>query len=344
MWKGILKGVSYLAKDEDGRKILATILVTFFVLLLLPILFTVYILSSPITLLKEVITNPKMLAIILEFKSEYQNIMPGSGGGLYGWPLSTDYPIDKDDPTNLFGMRLHPIWGDYRLHTGIDIQAPNGSDCFAIGAGKVIRTGDSGGWGYVIELDLGKNKTGQTLTATYCHLTPGSIKVNVGDSVTRGQQIALTGTTGTTEGGHIHFEMKEDGVYCDPLKYIGMGGDFGDLDLFYRCIEAEAGGEPYNGKIAVAQCIIYTSQRKGISLDEVITAPNQYSCVSDGNIYKVTVSDDSKKAGDEALAGKRALEEGTEYFINYKWAEVTWWHLTLKPTGKIGDHSFYASW
>jgi len=343
MLKAILKAAAYLAKDENGRKVLVTILVTLFVLIILPVLFTVYILTSPITLLKEVITNPEMLVIILDFKSEYQHLISGSGG-LYGWPVSTDYPINKDDPTNLYGWRIHPIHGDLRFHSGVDIQAPNDSDCFAIGNGTVIRSGDAGGWGYVVELDLGKNKAGQTLTATYCHLNPAGTKVKVGDVVKRGQLIGLTGTTGTTQGGHIHFEMKEDGEYCDPLKYIGMGGDFGDLDLFYRCVEAEAGGEPYDGKVAVAQCIIYTSQRKGISLDEVITAQGQYSCVSDGRIYEITVSEDAKRAADEALAGKRVLEEGTEYFINYKWAEVTWWHQTLKPTGIIGNHSFYASW
>lgn len=337
--------LSSAIKNEDMRKIIIGAIVSFLALILVLVLFVVYILTSPITMLKEFVTNPEILEAILSFKTEYQYLIGGSGGGIYRWPLSEEYPIDESDPTNLFGERVHPIYGDLRFHAGVDIQAPDGSDCFAIGEGQVIQTGDAGGWGYTVQLSLGQNKQGQTITCTYCHLTPGSISVNMGDKVKEGQVIAKTGSTGSTQGGHIHFEMKEDGVYCDPLKYIGMKNqNYGDKELFYRCVEAESGGEPYEGRIAVAQCIIYTSQRKGISLDEVITAPDQYSCVSDGRIYEITPSAETIAAADEALGGKRVLEEGTEYFINYKWAEVTWWHRTLKETGTIGDHTFYKSW
>jgi hypothetical protein len=333
-------------KDEGLRNTIIGVATAVIATIMLLILFVVYILTTPITMLTELVKNPDILGVILSFKTEYQYLVGGSGGsGIYRWPLSEEYPIDESDPTNLFGERIHPIYGDLRFHSGVDIQAPDGSDCYAIGDGLVVQTGDSGGWGYTIQLNLGKNKQGQTITCTYCHLTPGSFLVNMGDTVKRGQIIAKTGCTGSTQGGHIHFEMKEDGVYCDPLKYISLkGGNYGDKELFYRCVEAESGGEPYEGRIAVAQCIIYTSQRKGISLDEVITAPDQYSCVSDGRIYEKTPSAETIAAADEALAGKRVLEEGTEYFINYKWAEVTWWHRTLKETGTIGDHTFYKSW
>ncbi|AFA47937.1 peptidoglycan DD-metalloendopeptidase family protein [Acetobacterium woodii] len=331
-------------KDDNLRNVIIGAIVSVVTIIMILILFVVYILTAPIALLNELVTNPEMLATILSFKSEYQYLIAGSGG-IYGWPLSEEYPIDESDPTNLFGTRVHPIYGDVRFHSGVDIQAPNGSECYAIGNGTVIQTGDSGGWGYIVELDLGKNSRGQTITCKYCHLTPGSINVKIGDPVKRGQVLALTGCTGNTQGGHIHFEMKEDGEYCDPLKYISIGGgNYGDLDLFYHCVEAEAGGEPYEGKIAVAQCIIYSSQRKGVSLDDAITAQGQYSCVSDGRIYDVSPSAESIKAADEALAGKRVLEEGTEYFINYKTAEISWWHQTLKLTGTIGNHTFYKSW
>lgn len=342
MVKWAAKGVAFLTKDEKGRKILLGFIIGFLMLILVPVLFTVYILTTPITMLTELITNPDMLEIVLDFKSEYGFLMNKSGG-LYGWPIPEDYPIDESDSTNLFGWRIHPIFGDYRFHSGVDIQAPNGTDCYAIGAGTVIATGDSGGWGYIVQLDLGTNSSGQTLTCKYCHLTADSIKVNVGDTVTRGQLLALTGTTGSTQGGHIHFEMMEDGVYCDPLKYISIGGNYGDLDLFYRCVEAEAGNQSYQGKLAVAQCMVYTSQRKGITLDEVITAEGQYSCYSNRSIFEVTPSTETIAAADAALAGEMALEYGTEYYINYKIAEITWWHQTLTCTGTIGDHTFYKS-
>lgn len=342
MLKWAAKAALYLTKDEKGRKVLIGFVVGFFVMLILPVLITVYILTTSITNLTSLITDADMLKVILDFKSEYSYLIH-KGGGLYGWPIPEEYEVDKSDETNLFGWRIHPIYGDNRLHTGVDIQAPNGTECYAIGAGTVIATGDSGGWGYIVQLDLGKNSAGQTLTCKYCHLTAGSIKVKVGDTVTRGQLLALTGTTGQTQGGHIHFEMMEDGVYCDPLNYIGVGGDYGDLDLFYRCVEAEAGNQPHKGKVAVAQCMIYTSDRKGISLDEVIKAPGQYSCYSNGSIFEVTPSADTIAAADEALSGELALEYGTEYYINYKIAEVTWWHKTLIHTGTIGDHTFYKS-
>ncbi len=137
------------------------------------------------------------------------------------WPLPPEYPLDFSDVTNLFGERVHPIYGDVRTHTGIDIQAPNGTTIYAIGNATVVAAEEKGGWGNVIILELGTNKEGKLVTCMYCHLPYDGMKVTPGQTVSQGQELGITGETGTTQGGHLHFEIAEDGEQVDPLGYIG---------------------------------------------------------------------------------------------------------------------------
>lgn len=361
MWKGLLKGVTYLAKDEKGRKILVTILVTFFVLILLPILFTVYILSSPITLLKEVITNPEMLVIILEFKSEYQSILPGGSSGAYGAGGGDIVAValgEDGDPSNTGGEKYWSWYGfSYRdewcamfvswaadqcgyIESGIIPKfayVPTGAEWFqdkgqyqSRSSGYTPKAGD------IIFISWGGS-------GSFSHV--GIVESCDGTYVN-----TIEGNTGDTPGYYKirrnEFTINDPRItgYGTPSYPAGAGVAEGDLGWFMRCVEAEAGGEPYDGRVAVAQCIIYSSQRKAETFEQVITSPGQYSCVSDGRIFEAVPSADTIKACNEALAGKRILPEGTEYFINYEAAAVSWWHQTLNFMGKIGQHSFYAAW
>jgi len=164
---------------------------------------------------------PSLLHIILAIIAHF-NIFFGigkeQGSALYRWMLSYDYPLNRSDTTNLFGWRVHPIYGDMRYHNGIDVQAPDGTPIYAIGNGTIIgNTDENTGYGTWIKLEFEPN-----LVAYYCHLSV--VSVNLGDMVTKGQQLGLTGATGITQGGHIHFgiysKQGTDDTWVDPLLYI----------------------------------------------------------------------------------------------------------------------------
>lgn len=117
--------------------------------------------------------------------------------------------------TSYFGYRLHPVYGTWKLHTGIDIGAPKNARIVAAESGKVIfaRKYDGGGYGKYLQIDHGGG-----IVTLYGHCN--SIVVSEGQQVTRGQTIAYVGTTGTSTGYHLHFEVRKNGQYVDPLDYL----------------------------------------------------------------------------------------------------------------------------
>ena len=132
-------------------------------------------------------------------------------GGRMGWPSRSSNRI-----TDVFGMRLHPIYGIWKMHTGIDIGAWKDTDILSAADGKVIRTAYSNGYGNYVMIDHGGG-----VVTLYAHSS--KILVKVGDKVKRGDRIALVGTTGCSTGYHIHFEVRVNGVYQDPLEWVTPG-------------------------------------------------------------------------------------------------------------------------
>jgi len=263
----VAKVATVVAFDEKLRNVFLGILAGFFGLIILLVMLLVYILMSPITLLTEFADNPEILAEVLSFKAQYQYLMPQTahGSGQYAWPLDYEHKLNRDQEDNLFGYRVHPIYGDIRFHSGIDIQAPNGSNCYAIGDGMVIAAGPNGAWGNTIVINVGKAKDGKEIVAYYCHLEPGSFSLNSGDLVKRGQQIALTGATGQTQGGHIHFEIKADGEYADPMLYVSdsEATASGEIDL--------TTAEQVNAQItAYYDCAQQTSSGTTVTADRTV--------------------------------------------------------------------------
>jgi murein DD-endopeptidase MepM/ murein hydrolase activator NlpD len=122
--------------------------------------------------------------------------------GSFIWPASG--PI-----TDGFGMRLHPVTHQWRMHTGLDIGAPMGATIVASAAGRVIYSGWEGGYGNTIIIDHG----GQTSTL-YGHCS--QLFVSEGQDVARGQAIGAVGSTGVSTGPHLHFEIRVNGVAVDP--------------------------------------------------------------------------------------------------------------------------------
>ena len=120
-----------------------------------------------------------------------------------------------------FGMRLHPILKIRRMHPGIDIVVNTGTDVFASGDGKVVKVGRRGGYGLTIEIDHGFG-----YTSLYAHLS--EVKVKKGQTVKRGDLVALSGKSGSlATGPHLHYEVRHNGVLLNPRNFI-----FSDVRAF----------------------------------------------------------------------------------------------------------------
>lgn len=137
----------------------------------------------------------------LELKKKYV-------GGVMVWPAPNHYKI-----TSPFGFRIHPILKTKKQHTGIDIQVPSGSTIVAAQGGNVVYSDWLGGYGKTVMIDHG----GGILTL-YGHNS--SLLVKEGQAVNKGDKIALSGSTGLSTGPHLHFEVRENGKYVDPMKYV----------------------------------------------------------------------------------------------------------------------------
>ncbi len=130
-----------------------------------------------------------------------------TGTGIFIWPT------DSRTITSYFGWRIHPIFGDYRYHSGMDIAASAGTPVYAADSGTVILAQWYGGYGYCVVIDHGDG-----LSTLYGHNS--ELKVSVGDEVTQGQVIALCGSTGNSTGPHVHFEVRVNGVVTEPMDYL----------------------------------------------------------------------------------------------------------------------------
>ena len=127
-------------------------------------------------------------------------------GELY-WPVPGHHRI-----TSPFGYRIHPILKYRKLHTGVDIGAPNGTPVVSAAAGTVIASRFMGGYGNCIMIDHGGKVT------VYGHLS--SRAVSPGQSVSAGQTIGYVGSTGMSTGAHLHFEVRVNGAVQNPLNYL----------------------------------------------------------------------------------------------------------------------------
>jgi murein DD-endopeptidase MepM/ murein hydrolase activator NlpD len=112
-----------------------------------------------------------------------------------------------------FGMRLHPILNIYRKHEGIDIVNEVGTPIYASAEGVVEFTGRQGGYGITLEINHGFS-----LKTLYGHLS--KILVHDGQRVKRGELIARSGNTGLSNGPHLHYEVRVNGVAQNPTDYF----------------------------------------------------------------------------------------------------------------------------
>lgn len=127
----------------------------------------------------------------------------------FGWPVSnhtigTEYGVSG------------PYWSS-GYHTGIDFEVSSGTPVYSIGDGQVFDTGYSKAYGNFVEIYHGNN-----IYSYYAHAS--SVQVSIGQNVSKGQQIMLSGKTGNVTGAHLHFEIRTPGykyAYCvNPRPYL----------------------------------------------------------------------------------------------------------------------------
>ena len=122
------------------------------------------------------------------------------------------YPVRYAGVSSPFGNRYHPVLKRYILHTGVDLVAKY-VPLRAAKAGVVTFAGNMSGYGKIIII---KHDNGYE--TRYAHLSV--ISTNVGEHVNQGDLIGKTGNSGRTTGAHLHFEIRQNGVPKNPMKYL----------------------------------------------------------------------------------------------------------------------------
>lgn len=141
---------------------------------------------------------------LAENKEEFSTVIPAI------WPIDR---TKLKDVSSLYGMRVHPRYGYWKMHEGVDLSAPKGTPVYATGNGVVVRASWQRGYGELIELNHGFG-----YKTRYGHLS--KMYVSPGDSVTRGQVIGEVGNTGVSSGAHLHYEVRFRDKTVNPIHYF----------------------------------------------------------------------------------------------------------------------------
>lgn len=129
------------------------------------------------------------------------------------------YPINKHNSrmSSGFGYRFHPIYKALRMHTGVDIAAPQGTPVYATGNGRVTVADRSplgfSGYGIVCKIDHGFG-----YESLYAHMS--RLAVKPGQKVTRGDIVGYVGSTGASSGPHLHYEVLVNAKHVNPVYYF----------------------------------------------------------------------------------------------------------------------------
>jgi murein DD-endopeptidase MepM/ murein hydrolase activator NlpD len=144
---------------------------------------------------------------------------PKAAHGAYytldGAPIASEpfaMPLDFRRVSSPFGMRTHPVYGERRFHTGVDLAAPAGTPIYAAAAGVVEMAVNGHGYGKHVVL-----RHDDGYSTYYAHLSLFAGVLKVGQRIEQGQVIGYVGRTGTATGPHLHYEVRKDDHPVDPL-------------------------------------------------------------------------------------------------------------------------------
>ena len=122
-------------------------------------------------------------------------------------------PVKRGWITSRFGARIDPFTGKKKFHHGVDFTGRIGTQIYSAASGLITFSGIKSGYGNVVDV-----KHGNGFVTRYSHNKKNLVKV--GQTVTKGQAIALLGNTGRSTGPHVHFEVRKDGKAINPIKYL----------------------------------------------------------------------------------------------------------------------------
>lgn len=165
----------------------------------------------------------KLEELIARAEEAARQVNSGGGGGAPSTPGESQvigngqlaWPTTSTRVTSYFGWREVPVAGATAYHDAIDIGVASGSPVYAADSGRVITAayGYNGGRGVYVMIDHGNG-----MVTRYQHLS--TIYVSVGDTVSRGQNIAASGNTGASSGPHLDFAVYVNGSAVNPLNYL----------------------------------------------------------------------------------------------------------------------------
>lgn len=123
-------------------------------------------------------------------------------------------PVASYVLTSPFGMRMHPILGEYRMHNGVDMACPAMTPIYASRSGVVsVASYQADGAGNYVQLNHGDGYRSIYMHMTYYTVSPG-------EYVEQGQVIGYVGNTGLSKGDHLHFGISYNGQYVNPMEYL----------------------------------------------------------------------------------------------------------------------------
>ncbi len=145
-----------------------------------------------------------------------QKPTPGGPGSNVVDGVTWLMPINYTRFSSPFGWRIHPIYGDYRFHYGVDLSAPQGTPIYASRGGQVTTTAyEAGGAGYYVSINHLDGFATRYLHMTHYIVSPGQY-------VAAGQVIGYCGSTGGSTGPHLHFSVYYNGTAVNPAQYINI--------------------------------------------------------------------------------------------------------------------------
>ncbi|MFV1490688.1 M23 family metallopeptidase [Phaeobacter sp. JH72H1] len=207
------------------------------------------------------IGQPELAFAALEIGgSLYEIVWPNDGSGQATIYVDGEVlrvfaqPVEGARLSSVFGRRTHPVFGNVRMHTGVDFAAARGTPVQSTAPGRVSFIGWRGGYGRVVEIAHGSD----TMTR-YAHLSAVPDGLAQGQRVTAGDVIGRVGATGTATGPNLHYEVLVDGRPTDPLSD----------DRLAEAAESEADDAAALSRLAEARALL--NQNLGSEIAETTT-------------------------------------------------------------------------